>query len=86
MAEQALSDEEMRRENIFASQDLVLAYFGGDTYRAFIAWLDAIEQGYADDFRSVSRKELRYKQGAVQQVRMMRQILIEKNADRLPKL
>lgn len=74
------------REQIAEKLADVRAYRGSDLYTHFFDLLGFIADAYDEDLRTVSLENLRYKQGAAAQVRLLRESLIDGTAGDIPKV
>lgn len=64
----------------------VQAYRGTELYKAFVDLLGAIDECYGDDLRAVTPDGLRFKQGGSRQCALLREALINGNANAVPKV
>lgn len=64
----------------------VYAYKGTELYAHFVSLLGLIENCYDEDFRTITPENLRHKQGAVQQISVLKNCLIRPESGDLPKL
>lgn len=64
----------------------VHAYRGSEVYTQFVNLLGLIGGAYDEDLRTVTPENLRYKQGASAQARLLREILISGGAGDIPKV
>ncbi len=81
----------MAREDIARAQlaDELLntvQYRGSDLYAQFVRLLDRIEACYCEEMLTVSVDQLRYKQGAAAQVRVLRNLLVDARTDAITDL
>lgn len=74
------------RDQIAEKLAEVIAYRGTELYLNFVQLLGLIESAYDEDLRTVSVENLRYKQGASAQARLLREILISGGTGDIPKV
>ena len=75
-----MAKSDMNRNALAEQMADVLAYRGTDMYAQFVQLLNCIEDCYRDDLLSVAEANLRYKQGAAAQVRILRDLLIDRDS------
>lgn len=59
----------------------LLAYRGHASFVAMVEALDALEACYAEELLTVTVEQLRYKQGAAAQLRVLRNALVSARSD-----
>lgn len=75
----------MIRDQIAEKMAEIEAYYGTDLYAHMVQLLKLLQDAYDEDLRTVTVENLRYKQGASLQVRLLRDFLIEPKAGDIPK-
>lgn len=74
------------REQIAEKLAEVHAYRGSEVYAQFVILLGLLGDAYDEDLRTVTPDNLRYKQGASAQARLLREILISGSTGDIPKV
>ena len=59
----------------------LLAYRGNGAFTEMVELLDALEACYAEELLTVTVEQLRYKQGAAAQLRVLRNALVSARSD-----
>lgn len=77
------SAEQIRAE-MNAAVNAVRAYRGSSLYLAFIALLDAVDERHRDDLIDAKPEDVPHIQGAAQQVRKLRRVLVSDNEHMSP--
>jgi hypothetical protein len=77
---------DVKRDKLADQLALVNEFAGSDCHTEFIRLLHLLDECYDDDFRMTKPESLGYYQGASQQVRLLKSVLLDGRTGVLPKL